>query len=304
VDVALIILAWIAGLGGIYLVGQRLALRRRSRERIFQEAGPAGPALPAEEQGFLTRWLSRAGYRGEGAAVAFVSLTVVGLCLGLGGAFAVLASRLVERAVRALGGLPGGVGDLFLPAVYLAPWLLLLVPTCLPWLVVRASRRRRVARIEQDLPLFLDLLATLGEAGLGFDAALERVLSSQPPGRPLAGEFRTFQLEVLAGRARVPSLRRLARRVEVTAVTIFISALVQTEQSGAGVADVLRRQAEDQRNRRREQAAAFAMALPVKLLFPLVICFLPGLFVATLGPTFHQLFQATEGVLRNRKLSP
>jgi hypothetical protein len=67
---------------------------------------------------------------------------------------------------------------------------------------------------------------------------------------------------------------------------------------------VLRRQAEDQRNRRRERATAFAMALPVKLLFPLVICFLPGLFVATLGPTFYQFFQAADGILRTRGLLP
>ena len=82
---------------------------------------------------------------------------------------------------------------------------------------------------------------------------------------------------MLAGRPRIASLRRLARRVDVTAFTIFVSALVQTEQTGSGVAEVLRRQADDLRDRRREQAVAIAMALPVKLLFPLVICFLPGL---------------------------
>jgi tight adherence protein C len=111
-------------------------------------------------------------------------------------------------------------------------------------------------------------------------------------------------VDLLAGRGRISSLRRLARRVEVLHFTLFVSALVQTEQTSSGVADVLRRQADDLRDRRREQAIAFAMALPVKLLFPLVICFLPGLFVATLGPTFHQFFQFADQIIRSRSPLP
>ena len=65
-------------------------------------------------------------------------------------------------------------------------------------------------------------------------------------------EFRTFQAEVLAGRPRVECLRRIARRLDVTSVTIFISALVQAEQIGSGMAEVLRSQADDLRQRRRE----------------------------------------------------
>jgi len=78
--------------------------------------------------------------------------------------------------------------------------------------------------------------------------------------------------------------------------------LVQAEQVGSGISEVLRRQADDLRNRRRERALALANALPVKLLFPLVICFLPGLFVATLGPTFYQFFQFADAVIQNRGL--
>jgi tight adherence protein C len=157
-----------------------------------------------------------------------------------------------------------------------------------------------VARIEEDLPLVLELLATLGEAGLGFDAALRRVLDSQQANRPLAAELRGFQVDLLAGQGRVASLRRLARRVDVLPFTLFISGIVQAEQTGSGVADVLRRQADDLRSRRREEAIAFATALPVKLLFPLVICFLPGIFVATLGPTFYQFFQFADNLIRSR----
>ncbi len=129
-------------------------------------------------------------------------------------------------------------------------------------------------------------------------------MRSQPAGRPLADEFRTFQLELLGGRPRVHCLRRLARRAEVTTFTAFVSALVQAEQVGGGVASVLRRQADDLRDRRREQFLARAMTLPVQLVFPLVICFLPGLFVFTLGPVFYQFFQFADAPMRNRGMVP
>jgi pilus assembly protein TadC len=167
-------------------------------------------------------------------------------------------------------------------------------------LYVRAVRRSRVEAIEQDLPVTLELLATLSEAGLGFDAAMERVLESQPVDRPLPRELLTFRRDTVAGRSRVECFRRLARRVEVAAMSIFVSAIVQAEQIGAGVATVLRQQSDDLRNRRRENAMALAMALPVKRLFPMIICFLPGIFVATLGPTFYQFFQYVDTLLQVR----
>ena len=170
----------------------------------------------------------------------------------------------------------------------------------MPWLVVRRSRRQRVERVEQDLPISLELLATLSEAGLGFDAALARVVDSVAEDRPLAREFRTYQSDLLAGRTRVEALRRLARRLEVSPVTILVSALVQAEQMGSGIAQALRRQADDLRERRRERANAFAMALPIKRMFPLVICFMPGIFVWTLGPFFAQLFQFADTFMRVR----
>jgi len=175
-----------------------------------------------------------------------------------------------------------------------------LILTLLPWLVVRRARRQRVENVEQDLPISLELLSTLSEAGLGFDSALSRVLYSVIEDRPLAREFRTYQSDLLAGRTRVEALRRLARRLEVSSVTILVSALVQAEQLGSGIAQALRRQADDLRDRRRERANAFAMALPVKRMFPLVVCFMPGIFVWTLGPFFTRLFQFAETFIKVR----
>ena len=110
-------------------------------------------------------------------------------------------------------------------------------------------------------------------------------------------EFRTFQREALTGRPRIVALRRLSRRVDVTSLTIFISAVVQADQIGAGISDVLRLQAEDARNRRRDRALNLAQTLPVKLLFPLVICFLPAIFVVTLGPIILEFLKFAESIM-------
>lgn len=295
-----ILLLWLLGMILLASGVQRLLLRQRARDRVFAATEPE--PLPSEEDlGFLARWLFVAGYRSPQAPTLFVA-SALGLALfGLALAFLLSTSGLLHALARGLERFPGNIGQIFLPFVYAGPWLAGVIFGSLPWLTVRRARRLRVSQIEQDLPLFLELLATLGEAGLGFDAALARILDAQPGDRPLTQELRTFQVEVLAGRPRIQVLRRLSRRIDVTTFTIFISALVQAEQSGAGIAGVLRRQAEDARDRRRERTLQTAAALPVKLLFPLIICFLPGLFVAALGPVAWQFFQFIDAVTRGAR---
>jgi tight adherence protein C len=85
--------------------------------------------------------------------------------------------------------------------------------------------------------------------------------------------------------------------VEVPWFGIFISAIAQAEQLGSGLAEILRIQAEDLRQRRRERAMAFAMTIPIKLLFPLVVCFLPAIFVFSIGPAFYQIAQTIDTLL-------
>ena len=135
---------------------------------------------------------------------------------------------------------------------------------------------------------------------MAFDSALEKVVASGDPARSLFQELRAFQMETLGGVPRVQCFRRLARRVEVPSISIFVSALVQAEQMGSGFTHVLRTQADDLRNRRREDANMLAQALTVKLVFPLVICFLPGIFVSTLGPTFLQFIKITDGLTQGK----
>ena len=300
--IALVGLVWAVAMATAAVVWRSIRRRQRVRGRLY--AGPELPPTTEDSRNGFVMWLVRAGYRSPTAPAKFLTATAAAFGLGIVVLLVVLRSGLGVVARRALEDFPGGIGEIFLPILYVGPWVLALTVAMLPTLLVRAARRTRVERIEQDLPLFLELLATLSEAGLGLDAGVDRILRAEDEDRPLFTELRFFQRDLLAGRPRVAALRRLAARVDVSSLSSFISALVQAEQSGAGIAGVLRRQADDLRDRRRERAIGFATALTVKLLFPLVICFLPGIFVATLGPTFFQFFQLADKVIRNQPIGP
>jgi len=274
---------------------RRRAMRRMDAE-IDERAGAA-----RGDAGWLTIWLSNAGYRDPAAAALFLAATAGGLALGLLTVWLLNRNQMLLWMDQALNGLPGGIGDAFQLVVTAAPWIILLNAVAAPALVVRAARRRRVAAIERDLTITLELLATLAEAGLGFDAGLARIQESETSVTPLGQELGIYQRDVLAGVPRLQALRQLGKRINITTVTIFISALAQAEQLGASLAETLRLQADDLRDRRKMQALIQAQALPVKLVFPLIICFLPGLFVSTLGPALYQLIKVVDGALRNAR---
>jgi tight adherence protein C len=293
--IAIIVAGLIVSIWAILMLVYRLTIARSVRDRVFTD-----DALPESvaREGVLTNWLIIAGIRSPSAPAVFIvavtSAALIGLVLVLvfySTGAAAATSQLVEQ-------IPGGVGNTFAPLFYASPWILFLILAAMPILFVRRLRLERIALIEQDLPLALDLLATLSESGLGFDTALARVLETRIRDRPLASELRTFQSDLLAGRSRVQALRRLARRTEVPSISIFVSALVQAEQMGMGLAGILRRQADDLRDRRRERANTFAMSLPVKRLVPMVICFLPAIFVWAIGPVMLPLMQVFDRIIQ------
>lgn len=285
--------------GGAFTIeaARRASLRQRVRSR-FSEAATLPISHEDATRGWLAQWLFLAGFRGRGASAAFVLTTIAlslvgGTCLVL-----LLMSRIPDDMSRLASAIPGGVGDLLQPVALIAPWLIFAEWVALPYLYVRRRRQQLVARVGMELPLFLDLLATLSQAGLSFDMAVQRILAYQPFNRPLAREFRMYQAELLAGQQRVRALRGMAERLDVPAFSNFVSAIVQAEQLGAGIAEILRRQADDLRERRREQALAMALATPTKLIVPMVACFLPGIFVVALGPLMLQFIRLLDGVMR------
>ncbi len=296
-QVAVILGFWVAvGLLLTYYAQAYLA-RSQIRRRLWESSiavDAMDKSVDPLERGWLTRWLYLAGFRQPAAPTNFVLATAGAIVLGLMIAMLVRRSGLIATAAAAAGEMPGGMGALAQPVLQVAPWMTSGILALLPLSFVRAARRRRVAQVERDLPITLELLATLAESGIGFDAATGRILDSQPSQRALAGELRTLQTDLLAGRSRVECLRRVARRLDVISVTIFISAIVQAEQIGSGIAAVLRQQADDLRQRRRERALEFSMALPVKQLFPLVICFLPGILIFAIAPLFAEFLRYSD----------
>ena len=270
---------------------------RLSQDEIDEEVADL-PLRELPARGIVSGWLYRAGFRRPEATMLFWTATIALGLIGLGIMYSLWRQGFFIYASDFVSSIPGGVGNVMVPFVLATPWFLVVVLTLIPSLIVRSVRRARVRSVEQDLPLLLDLLNTLAQAGIGFDSALDQILGVQNQKRPLVMELRTFQYDNLAGRSRIESLRSLMRRVEVPIFSTFISAIVQAEQTGAGTGPTLKTQSAEMRSRRREKASAAAMSVPTLLVVPMVIGFLPGIFVVLLGPMLYEAFGVMEQSFR------
>lgn len=287
-----------AALSVAYMAARSWSVRQIALRRLSDEAGVhrLAVAVDASSNSALARWLSAAGYRRPNAQTVFVATTAAFAGAGLA-VSQIYRTVLLPSLTEMVSNAPGSTADVLVAILQGGPSILFVLTGLVPMLVVRTARRLRVRAIEQDLPLALELLATMAEAGLGFDAALSKIVRARGSDRALMSEFVNFQRDMLAGIPRVQALRQLARRVDVASLTRLTSALVQAEQAGASMTDTLQHQAEDLRQRRREDALLQAQALPVKLVFPLVICFLPSIFVSTLAPVIYQMVVMADNVL-------
>jgi tight adherence protein C len=222
----------------------------------------------AEEVARIRARLFCAGFRGEHAVSAFLLAKVL-LSFGL------LVLALWWNARRVTGGQPTSL----LAVVTFAGGFYL------PDLLVLSRVRTRQTAIERGLADALDLLVTCVEAGLGLDAALQRVAGEVRLAHPLLGdELSTTFLEVKAGIPRVEAFRRLALRTGVKALKSLAATLTQTEIFGTSVALALRIQAEGIRTRRMQRAEERAGYIAVKMAVPLVLCILPALVLVVAGP--------------------
>lgn len=155
------------------------------------------------------------------------------------------------------------------------------------YLNMRTKSRQR--SITSDLPDVLDLLTVSVEAGLGFDAALQRVV--QKTKGAISTEFAKTLQEIKMGKQRREALRDLGLRTGVDDLNTFISAIVQADQLGVSIGNVLRIQSEQMRRKRRQRIEEKAMKAPVKMLIPLVLFIFPTIFIVLLGPAAMQMFE-------------
>lgn len=228
--------------------------------------------------------LVMAGYRRPNALITFVSIKVaLATLLPL----LILVVFFVTRTA----------------AVSMEQLVLALVPSALigfylPNLVLRLRIRERKLSFIEGFPDALDMLVVCVEAGLGLDAAIQRVGNDVAIAHPdLASEFRLVSLELRAGKQRAEALRALGDRVDVDDVRALSSLLIQAENFGTSVASTLREYASDLRLKRIQRARAKAAKLPVKLIFPIMFFIFPALFLVILGPGLIRISEEMSKIL-------
>jgi tight adherence protein C len=291
----------------VYLVGDRVGATTEKPAEILAAApaAPAGPTsgIPVPRSGIdpsqplppiykrfaglaakftpgtygrsLQRKLDLAGNPRDWGADRVMALKGIGLVAGV-----------------ALGFL---FGSKFNPAfLVLGPALLGALGFFLPDIWIRNLGEHRQQNLLLGLPDAIDMMTVCVEAGLGFDAALSRVALNLDG--PIASEWARVLQEMQFGMSRTEALRSLVERTDVAELRTFVSSLIQSAELGISVGDVLREQAKEMRIRRRQRAEEQAQKLPVKILFPLLFCMLPSMFVVVIGPAAIKIVKTLSGI--------
>jgi tight adherence protein C len=292
-EMLLPILAFLLATGVVAFAGMRLATNRGTViERRLQEVTEAygrdlaapresplkgalkrlGARVPQSprEMGKIRLRLTQAGYRHpEAVAVFFGARIAIAI-----GAFLLFATPLILRPNVMM-----GLGGSFLGYV-------------LPGIVLARRAKARQHRMQLGLADALDLLVVSVEAGLGLDQALLRVGEELQTAHPdLADELKLVNLELRAGKARSEALRNLGERTGLEDVVSLVTMLVQTDKFGTSVAQSLRVHSDVLRTKRRQRAEEAAAKTGVKMVFPLVFCIFPAIWVVTIGPAAIKFVQ-------------
>lgn len=229
----------------------------------------AGPAAGASE---AQRLLIAAGYVDPRALPVFYGIKIAAT-LGIGVLFFVSSP-----AIGAALGLPRNL------VLLIGVWGAVLGWVA-PTFILAAQANRRKKEILRALPDALDLMVVCVEAGLGLNQALQRVADEISFLSPTLGEqLGLVNLEIRAGTAREDALRNLATRTDLDDVRSLTTVLVQTERFGTSVAQALRTHSDTLRTKRRQRVEEASAKTAIKMLFPLVFCIFPALFLVILGP--------------------
>jgi tight adherence protein C len=262
--------AKLAGIADHAMTLEEIELSKPFRERFVEPMRRRLVALamsrtPASRQDQMRQLISTAGHP--------YNLTVSG----------VIAAKFVCAAIA------GALGALVIFGLLKFGFPLFLLVAAPPvlgwilpdrWLSQKAGGRR--ASIENTIPDFIDLLTICLDAGLSFDGALVRV--GEKVEGPLAEELTVMLTEVRYGRARLDAMQALAERVDVEDMSAFVNAVVQSQKLGVALGETVRIQAAEIRRRRRQAAEEKAAQASLKMLFPMIGCIFPTLFIVLMGP--------------------
>jgi tight adherence protein C len=253
--------------------------RMQSLIALFKRIGEKVPRSP-KEMGPLRLRLTQAGYRREEALTIFFGIRVL-FALGL---FMFFSTSIVAKPnmTMALAGLGAGY--------------------VLPGMLLARLAKRRAHKIQLSLADALDLLVVSVEAGLGLDQAMTRVGTELAFAYPdLSDELRLINLELRAGKPRAEALRNLADRTGVDDLSSLVTMLIQTDKFGTSVAQSLRVYSETLRTKRRQRAEEAAAKTGVKMVFPLVFCIFPAVWIVTIGPAAIRFMTVLFPMIENMK---
>ena len=223
--------------------------------------------------------------RGLGV-VEFMGLRgVMALLLGGTALFMVIFTGSTFRPISVLGmGIPG---------ILLFPGPLAIFGYTMPGIWLGQKIRKRKKEIQKSLPDAIDLLTISVEAGLGFDPALQRVAEKWD--NELTREFRHLLQDMRIGKQRREALREVSIRCGVDDLRVFISSIIQADQLGVSITQVLRVQSQQMRVKRRQRAEELAQKAPIKMLFPMVFLIFPAMYVIILGPAIPTVVSSLGG---------
>lgn len=236
-------------------------------ERMIQALGNLAPSSIKKQYEQL---LSSSGTRGT---MKFNNIIAIQLMLGLLLAFGThFLMRLTEQPTNGL----------YVVLASAAGFLL-------PYSSLKTKSRKRIEAIEYALPSFLDVLYVSVEAGLAFDMAIYRTTDKMKG--PLSEELLFTMNEISKGRGRSEALREMVKRTQVSDLATFVTSIIQAEEMGSNIGNVLRIQAETMRLNKRQRAETQAAKIPTKMLFPIVFFMFPALFVVILGPAVLNIME-------------
>jgi len=249
-------------------LAEELALPFHSRvilpslNRVLNSVGALAPGEALES---ARKELERAGNPGGLTAQAFVTIRIFSAVAGLAAAMWLFKAPFLSNTLR----LPVST-------------FVLVVGVMAPQYFLQKSIQARHAQIRKALPDIIDLLVVSVEAGSGLDGALAEVVKRKEG--PLPDEFSRLLGEVRVGKSRKQAWEDMADRVGEDNLNSLVASLAQAEQLGVSIGKALRTQADSLRTRRSLHIREVAAALPIKMLFPLIFCIFPALFVILIGP--------------------
>ena len=265
---------------------QRVPPKASAAENLVKKAAPflSKPVMPKsrEEQSTLRIKLARAGFRSDGAPMLFLaSKTLLGVALALVALVFGLAGGWPSQKLVGLVVFLGGIG-------FMCPnvWLFL-------------GCKQRCQKVREGLPDALDLMVISVEAGLGLDAAIQRVAKElQHVHVELSEEFVITTMETQMGVPRQEALENMAERVGLPEIKSLVAVVNQAEKFGTSIAKTLRNQADAMRVKRRQAAEERAQKTAVKLMIPLVLFIFPAIMIVLGGPAMLKLMGSLSDMQR------